>query len=336
MPSTLGLSSVTVPPGTLRPLAGIATDCAPIAGFDPDEPMPLADYFRLCEALALRMGDEAIHLSLRPLMLGTSDLIRDRLRGAATVREMLEIIAQSYNVIHGAPYNRVRLARNELVFIVDDRGFPYAVDKDDPFILFSIEALLVYVHILIQSARASGGPLPLHSLRTRRGLADGPSPLAQWGVPIAHGADRFELHYDREAGGWPVDPAQCPVLSARTVYGGIARALGSDTPAADDPSDLAAQLAAMIGDGIDDQGEAARRLGLSAATLRRRLAERGTNFRDIRAGQLRLMAEQRLQQGARIADIAEELGFSDGRSFARAYRGWTGRSPSDGRAAMPN
>ena len=95
MPSTLGLSSVTVPPGTLRPLAGIATDCAPIAGFDPDEPMPLADYFRLCEALALRMGDEAIHLSLRPLMLGTSDLIRDRLRGAATVREMLEIIAQS-------------------------------------------------------------------------------------------------------------------------------------------------------------------------------------------------------------------------------------------------
>lgn len=333
MPSPIGLSAVTVPPGTLTPLAAIA-DRAAVAGFDPDRPMSLANYFRLCESLALGIGDESIQLSLRPLMLGTSDMIRDRLRGAASVRDMLEIIAQSYNVIHGGPFNRVRVARNELVFVVDDRGFPYTVDADHPFILFSIEALLVYIHVLIQSASASEEPLPLHSLRTRRGLADGPSPLALWGVPIAHGAQRFELHYDREAGSWPVDPASCPVLSARTIYGGIARALAAETAPAELAGDIVAETGAAIRDGLTSQDGAARHLGMSVATLRRRLVERGTSFRDERAKQLRAIADLRLRQGARIADIAEELGFSDGRSFARAYRGWTGKNPSEIRASQ--
>lgn len=335
-----GLGRVTIASASLRPLeaiianAGIRTGAVlegtrlPADFFAPphDKTLTLADYFRLCEQIALAIGDETIHVSLRPLMLGTSDFIRDRLRAATTVRQMLDILAESYNVIHGGAFNRVSEARDDLVFAMDDSDFPYAHPKNDPFILISLEALLVYVHVLLQSSSTDGGALPLRSIRTRRVKTGEPSPLAHWGVPIVHGARHFALHYAARAGDWPVDPAACPVLGARTIYGGIARALdGLGEPATDD--DVVGRTRQALLDGLHDQSMVARHLGMSAATHRRRLTERGTNFRDLRAETLRKAAIQRLESGVSVAMVAEELGFSDGRSFARAFRGWTGQSP---------
>ena len=72
---------------------------------------------------------------------------------------------------------------------------------------------------------------------------------------------------------------------------------------------------------------------MSVASLRRRLEERGTGFREIRAATLAEAAKLRLDHGERVAQIAEELGFSDGRSFARAFREWTGQSPQQYRSS---
>lgn len=339
-------SQASVDVGQLRPMLALIENAAlpldrllaaaglPAGFFDQpaETPARLADYFRLSEQIALMMGDETNHVSLRPLMLGTSDFVRERLRSAATVNEMLETLAGSYNVIHGDRYNHVRQARGELAFVVDDADFPYALDRDDPFILFSLEALLVYVHILLQSSSRKGGPLPLRSVRTRRrghgGLFGG------WGVPVVPGARHFALHYDAAAGDLPVDPADCPVLGARTVYGGIARALDAmETPAAC-PTDIVRRVGEALLDGLQDQHAVARRLGMSVASLRRRLAERGTSFRAVRHDTLRSLAATRLESGHPVAAIAEELGFSDGRSFARAFRGWTGQSPREYRSTI--
>lgn len=340
MRNTTDLSRVTVSPAVLRPFkaliegAGLAPGDLlaaarlPVDLFEREDGyrVRLADYFRLCEQTALAIGDETIHVSLRPLMLGTSDFIRERLRGAASVGGMLETLAESYNVIHGARYNSVRQLRDELVFAMDDRDFPYALDKDDAFLLFSLEALLVYVHLLLQSS-SPGDPLPLRSIRTRRPRSDA-SPLAAWGVPVVQGSRTFSLHYESSAAGRAVDPANCPVLGARTIYGGIARALerGAATGLADR---LADRVRAALAEGLTRQQEVARELGMSPATLRRRLGERGTSFRDLRAEALAGIARLRLKSGASTAAVAEELGFSDGRSFARAFRGWTGRSPRE-------
>jgi len=295
----------------------------------------LADYFRLSEQIALAIGDETIHVSARPLMLGTSDFIRDRLRSARTVRDMLDILAASYNVIHGGRYNQVTLARGELCFVMDDSEFPYALAKDDPFILFSLEALLVYVHVLLQSSSTADTPLPIRSLRTRRAKGGLPSPLAEWGVPIIHGARHFALHYDAAIADWPVDPASCPVLGSRTIYGGIARALDhlGSTNAAD--SDIVERTAQALRDGLGDQRNVARHIGMSVASLRRRLEERGTRFREIRAATLTAEAKLRLDHGETVTQVADELGFSDGRSFARAFREWTGQSPRQYRSDAP-
>lgn len=336
-----GLGSVTVTAATLRPLAAIIAEAAldrkavlaaahlPDGLLDPgrEGSASLADYFRLSEQIALAIGDETIHVSARPLMLGTSDFIRDRLRNATTVRDMLDVLAASYNVIHGGRYNQVATARDELCFVMDDSDFPYAIPKDDPFILFSLEALLVYVHVLLQSSCTAEAPLPLRSIRTRRPKDDAPGPLAGWGVAIVHGARHFALHYDAAVAGWAVDPAACPVLGSRTIYGGIARTLDRLGGADATGDDIVARTAQALRDGLGDQRSVARHLGMSVASLRRRLEERGTRFRDVRAQTLADEARQRLARGEPVAAIAEQLGFSDGRSFARAFRGWTGHAP---------
>lgn len=77
--------------------------------------------------------------------------------------------------------------------------------------------------------------------------------------------------------------------------------------------------------GLDDAGTA---LHMSAATLRRRLAEEGTTYRAIVDGVrselgLRYVAEPRVA----IGEIAFLLGFSTQSAFGTAFRRWTGTSP---------
>ncbi|MGZ8336908.1 MAG: helix-turn-helix transcriptional regulator, partial [Allosphingosinicella sp.] len=73
----------------------------------------------------------------------------------------------------------------------------------------------------------------------------------------------------------------------------------------------------------------ARELGLSRQTLYRRLKEEGTTFAALVDGvrrrvALRLVREQALS----VKQIAYRLGFSDPAAFSRAFKRWTGSSPS--------
>ncbi|MDR3511685.1 MAG: helix-turn-helix domain-containing protein [Caulobacteraceae bacterium] len=77
------------------------------------------------------------------------------------------------------------------------------------------------------------------------------------------------------------------------------------------------------------------RLGLSVATLRRRLTEEGADFRGLRAEAMAAYASARLMQTPHIAQGGEELGFSDPRAFTRAFKAWTGHTPSDWRRHRP-
>ncbi|NQY88932.1 MAG: AraC family transcriptional regulator [Colwellia sp.] len=70
-------------------------------------------------------------------------------------------------------------------------------------------------------------------------------------------------------------------------------------------------------------------LNMSAQTLRRRLKVEGTNYPMIKNEIRRDMAiDYLLKSDDSIADIANILGFSEPRSFTRAFKHWTGVSPS--------
>jgi AraC-like DNA-binding protein len=74
----------------------------------------------------------------------------------------------------------------------------------------------------------------------------------------------------------------------------------------------------------------ARELNLSSRSLRRKLEEEGTSFREILQEQRLLKAEKLLKDGRlQISELAAYLGYSDVAVFSRAFKAWTGFSPKE-------
>jgi AraC-like DNA-binding protein len=78
--------------------------------------------------------------------------------------------------------------------------------------------------------------------------------------------------------------------------------------------------------GLDDLS---RRLGVPRRSLQRRLANAGSSFASLRDGVL-MRKSQALLGASRLplTEIALALGYADLAHFSRAFRRWTGRSPS--------
>lgn len=78
------------------------------------------------------------------------------------------------------------------------------------------------------------------------------------------------------------------------------------------------------------QPSIAKSLGMSGRTLHRRLYEEGTSFHAIVDEVRRSLAVSMLKHsGYRVLDVAMAVGFDDATSFAKAFRRWTGESPTD-------
>lgn len=74
----------------------------------------------------------------------------------------------------------------------------------------------------------------------------------------------------------------------------------------------------------------ARELGVSTRTLQRHLALESARFDDVADGARRELAELLLRDRRRsVSEVAALTGFAEVSSFSRAYRRWTGRSPSE-------
>lgn len=118
----------------------------------------------------------------------------------------------------------------------------------------------------------------------------------------------------------------------RLFLGEVAKAIGTHATRSAPPSALRRQVEATI-EPLLPTGEAAiervaRELGLSRQTLYRRLKEEGTTFEALLDGVRRRLAVKLIREGASVKDAAYRLGFSDPAAFSRAFKRWTGSSPS--------
>jgi AraC-like DNA-binding protein len=86
-------------------------------------------------------------------------------------------------------------------------------------------------------------------------------------------------------------------------------------------------------DGYADLERVARRLFMSGRTLKRKLQERGTTFRAL-LDDARFRQAQHLLENPDldIQQVAAALGYRDPACFTRAFRRWSGRTPSQARA----
>jgi AraC-like DNA-binding protein len=74
----------------------------------------------------------------------------------------------------------------------------------------------------------------------------------------------------------------------------------------------------------------AARLNMSERSLQSKLAARDTSYRNLLNETRRELAEQYIRQGLHsVSEVTYLLGFADVSSFSRAFRSWTGASPSE-------
>jgi AraC-like DNA-binding protein len=133
------------------------------------------------------------------------------------------------------------------------------------------------------------------------------------------------------------------VLAAPLPTGNAELALASEQIVVDylaryDRSNLLPQVRAklieQLPSGEADQAKIAAQLNTSLRNLQRQLQQEGVNFRQLVDETRRELAMGYLNNSAlMLNEIAYMLGFSEPANFTRAFRRWTGRTPSEYRQA---
>jgi AraC-like DNA-binding protein len=289
----------------------------------------LADYFRILERLAISAHDETWGLSARPLLPGATALVLSNLSSCATLLEAMKAVAHAYNLLHGGAYNRVERHADRLAYIIDDRGFPYASRMDRSQMRFAMVSVLIFLHALLVLISDDGlhGKLRKVHIKGAR-LADARGYLQFLPAPIRWNSHAYALDYEVEASSTPIARGG-PVPSSQAIYRKIIDLIERNHSVAARHRSVRERVIDAFEDNVFGQAVVAQRLGLSVATLRRRLEMEGSpSFRVLNERALKRAARSLLEQRHHPSDVAEELGFSDLRSFARAFKRWIGITPA--------
>jgi AraC-like DNA-binding protein len=124
------------------------------------------------------------------------------------------------------------------------------------------------------------------------------------------------------------NPASDPALAEALAR--HAQKLLAKLPRGDDlPSRVRHQLASALPFGASAD-QVAEDLGMSARNLRRRLEAEGSSYQVI-LDEVRCELARRYlaEEGKGVEEVAFALGFSDGSAFHKAFKRWTGESPTD-------
>ncbi|HEY6106565.1 MAG TPA: AraC family transcriptional regulator ligand-binding domain-containing protein [Anaeromyxobacteraceae bacterium] len=123
-------------------------------------------------------------------------------------------------------------------------------------------------------------------------------------------------------------PTRSPDPGLSSLLEDHARRLAGAAAAEDLPGEVRAAVAADLPGREPSLAAVARRLGRSRRSLQRRLEECGTSFAKLVAAARRERAEAFLARDVSVAEVSWLVGFSEQSAFTRAFRRWTGRSPT--------
>lgn len=145
-----------------------------------------------------------------------------------------------------------------------------------------------------------------------------------------------ELHFnaDRNSLSFSADQLVLPLIQANSALRDHLRQLADETLRTLGQHSLSAEVQRAVRLQPRWGKELiAEQLGISGRHLNRKLAEEGLTFKALRESVLQKMACQALHGEQKVAQIAEQLGFSDENAFGRAFRRWQGETPASYKAA---
>ncbi|MCU0804933.1 MAG: AraC family transcriptional regulator [Burkholderiales bacterium] len=172
-------------------------------------------------------------------------------------------------------------------------------------------------------------PLEVTVQRERPGCAHR---FEEWfRAPIVWAAPQPSLLFRREDLSRPLATANSDVaVASEQIAADYAARLDRD----DIRTRVKRELLGVLPSGAPSQMRIARSVGLSSRTLHRRLAESETSFAALLDETRRDLALEYLRRSDyAVGEVAYMLGFAETSSFNRAFKRWTGLSPSDYRRA---
>jgi len=297
------------------------------AGFDlkdldgPDTRCPLANAGRLWGMALAATGDPAFGVKLaRQFKHTTFHALGYGLTASSTLKEAFERVQRFSHVVSDAVDYR---------FVKRGREYHFLIEPNTQVAPEALDCLVgVYVRMCRGLVGRHYSPLGIELRRAPPARLEDFERL--WRAPIRFGAADNRLIFDAESierlldSGNPelarLTDAVCTRYLARIERGNIGarvrKVLIQRLPASE-PS----------------QEEVAESLNMSARTLQRKLSDCRTTFKEILDETRHALALEYLSAAQHsVAEITHLLGFSRSSSFTRAFRRWTGLSPSTWRA----
>lgn len=155
---------------------------------------------------------------------------------------------------------------------------------------------------------------------------------AHFGAPVEFGCTACCIQFESSILTRPIPnavPATRPFLEEMAIMR-MEKEKSLGAVGSDFSQDLRQALRALILAGNVDSDALARRMNISTRTLQRRLTEKNLTFRRLADDVLKEMACQLLTNpDLSVQEIAFKLGYTQASSFTRAFKRWTGRSPSE-------
>lgn len=279
---------------------------------------------RLAQAAWRHTDDELLGLAAGPVPRGTFRLLCYGLLGSRDAREVLQRLAMFASAVPGLPPLGVEFSAETTRITVDTSG----LDDQDGLL---VDALLSVMHRFLGWLLRSR--LPLQAVEV---------PYAKPADLVTY-ADIFGMipRFEAERAALVVDNAvlDAPVMREEPdLVAWLATAPEGLLARRDYGSTLVDQVRRLLEHDVTEDlsaEEVSSRLAMAGPTLRRKLREQGTSYRQIREDLLRdLAVEQLAHTDVTVAELSERLGFSETSAFVRAFRRWTGMAPGAYRTSV--
>ncbi|MFJ1468671.1 AraC family transcriptional regulator [Massilia orientalis] len=286
----------------------------------PDARLTRQQYVGLYRTIAATLDDEMLGLWSRPIRGGTLKYLMLSLLDAPTVLVALNRLVRFWNLLLD-DYRLQISTKNDLVRLALVERAP-----GTPVTPLAHELMMKLIHGI--ASWLLGRELGLHRVEFR------------FSHP-RHAEDHAflfpgEVRFDADVTGIYFSYADCAEQFRREkheLWAFLKRAPEDWTFSAGQRGTLMARTRAYLEEHIAQPvtiQDLAQALHVSVRTLNRRFAEEGTRFQLVKDGLRRDIAVHRLaNSNTGVAALAFDLGFADATGFCRAFKQWTGSSPTD-------